>query len=69
MKRVRVQVERGTHCIVVVTSPDLPEWSLITTADRLDRDVPGSIEDWYRVRHARDVVAVPDGAHSVVVVS
>ena len=61
-KRVRiidVLIERQPTGMAVATSPSWPEFYLVTTADRLDDDIPDALQRYYRLKEGAEIEVLP----------
>ena len=59
VKLIRVDLERRGAGLTAATSPNLPEFFLVTKHDRLDEDIPAALKKFYRMKHGEEAEIVP----------
>jgi hypothetical protein len=59
VKVIKLDIEERSAGIAVATSPNLPDFYLVTKHDRLDEDVPAALEKFYRIRLGQKAEIVP----------
>lgn len=56
---IKLDIEQRSAGLAVATSPNLPDFYLVTKHDRLDEDIPAALEKFYSVRLGQKAEIVP----------
>jgi hypothetical protein len=56
---INLDIEERSAGLAVATSPNLPDFYLVTKQDRLDEDIPAALEKFYSVQFGQKAEIVP----------